>query len=268
MGTPRKPNSWTLRLALLSAAPIVAGCTQLPPHMRQELVQADQAYNKGDIPGATKRLDSILLQYPIAVESAEAYYLRAMCRIKQGRSGDAMADLQQCVKLSSRNDLTGKAWAALGGIQQDMGQWGPAADSYRKALQNLPTTGSPGVTDQVLLRYGICLQRQGKWNEAREPFSTLIKRYPNSPFVEDARRRFSWKHQYFSIQCGAYTRPSQADGQLRKLRSALSEAWLEPEARFGRPMYVVYAGKYGTYAQAEGGLRNARRVTPEAFIVP
>jgi len=236
--------------------------------MKEELVVADRDYAKGDTAAANKRLDSIILQYPIAVESAEAYYLRALCRIKQGKSGDALADLQQCVKLSSRSDLTGKAYAAMGGIQQDMGQWGPAAESYQKALQNLPKPGSPGPTDQVLLRYGMCLQRQGRWDEAREAFSTLINRYPNSPFVEDARRRFSWKHSYFSIQCGAFVRPSQADGLIRKLRSALSEAWIEPEARFGRPMYVVYEGKYGTYAQADGGLRTARHVTPEAFIVP
>jgi tetratricopeptide (TPR) repeat protein len=262
--SPRVRNRRTKLLAVLVVA-AGSGCTQLPPHMRQELTDADREYVQGDLTGATRRLDAIIQQYPIAVETAEAHYLRALCRIKQGRPGDAMADLQQCVKLSQRGELTGKASAALGGLQQDAGQWGLAADSYQKALQNLP---NKPPADEVLLRRGMCLQREGRWNEAREAFSTLINRHPSSAFIEDARRRFSWKFTFFSIQCGAFTRPSQADGLVRKLKSALSEAWVEPEARYGRPMYVVYAGKYGSYAQADAGLRAARKVTPEAFIVP
>ncbi len=254
----RRHAAWILCLGL-------CGCAELPPHMKQELVQADKSYRANDMPAAIKRLDPLLAQFPNTPESAEAYYLRALCRIKLSKATDALADLLECVRLSTRADLTARAYASMGGVQHDLGQYAAAAASFEKALQKLPDQ-SP--TDQVRLRYGICLQRLGKWEEARTAFSTLIRRFPSSPYAEDARRRFSWKHSFFSIQCGAFVGPQQADALVQKLRSAISEGWVEPEARYGRPMYVVYAGKYGTLAEAEAGLRAARRVTPEAFIVP
>ncbi len=233
--------------------------------MRQSIIDADRAYRKHDIDTAIKKSDEVIAQHAGVPETAEAYYVRALCRIDQGRARDAMADLQVCVQLSKRPDLTARAYASLGGIQHDLGQLQAAAGSFQRALQKLPNAPP---ADQVLLRYGICLQRLGQWDDARTQFSTLLSRFPTSPYAEDARRRLNWKNAFFAIQCGAFVKQSQADALIQKLRSAFSESWVDPESRFGRPMYVVYAGKYGTLAEAEAGLRDARRVTPEAFIVP
>lgn len=244
---------------------LLAGCGELPPNMRQAIVDADRAYRKHDIATATKKSDEVIAQFASVPETAEAYYVRALCRIDQGRARDAMADLQTCLQLSKRPDLTARAYASLGGIQHDLGQLQAASVSFQKSLQNLPNAPP---ADQVRLRYGICLQRLGKWDEARTQFSTLLSRFPSSPYAEDARRRLNWNNAFYAIQCGAFVKQNQADALIQKLRSAFSESWVDSESRFGRPMYVVYAGKYGTFAEAEVGLRNARRVTPEAFIVP
>lgn len=244
---------------------LLAGCGELPPNMRQNVVDADKAYRKHDIATATKKSDEVIAQYAGVPETAEAYYVRAMCRIEQGRARDAMADLQACVQISKRPDLTAKAYASLGGIQHDLGNLQAAAASFQKAVQKLPNAPP---ADQVRLRYGICLQRLGMWDEARTQFSALLSKFPTSPYAEDARRRLNWSNPFFAIQCGAFVQRSQADALIQKLRSAFSESWVDPESRFGRPMYVVYAGKYGTFAEADSGLRNARRLTPEAFIVP
>jgi len=259
-------HRWPARTAVVSAVLLfLTGCSELPPDMRQTIADADRAYRGNDIATATKKADEVIAKYASAPETAEAYYVRALCRIEQGRSRYAMADLQTCIQLSKRPDLTAKAYASLGGIQHDLGQLQIAASSFQKSLQNLPNTPP---ADQVRLRYGICLQRLGLWDEARTQFSTLLTRFPSSPYVEDARHRLAWNNPFFSIQCGAFVQQNQAESLTQKLRSALSEAWVEPARRFGRQMYLVYAGKYGTFAEADAGLQYARRVTPEAFIVP
>lgn len=262
--TPRYSTRCAVRLAALTTL-LSAGCAELPPHVRQQVVEADKAYRGNDFRGAESRLEPVLRDFPNHAESAEAYYLRGLCRIREQHVAEAIADLERCVKLSRRAELTGKANAALGGLYHDLGRFGPAADTLTAALKDLP---EKPPADEVRYRLGICLQRQGKWADARSAFSALLHQYPGSRYAEDARRGFSWAHTFFSIQCGAFVNQSQAETLLRKLRSTTSEVWLEPEARFGRPLYVVYAGKYATYAQAQEGQGAVRRVNPGAFVVP
>lgn len=241
------------------------GCTVLPPHVRVQVVEADKSYRNNDYRGAEARLEPVLRDFPNHAESAEAYYIRALARVRMQRIPDAVADLEKAVKLSNRADLTGRANAALGGLYHDQGRYEPAAAALAQALRDLP---EKPPADEVRYRLGVCLQRQGKWADARSAYSTLMHQFPGSRYAEDARRGFSWEHSFFSIQCGAFVNQSQAENLLRKVRSATSEVWVEPEARFGRPLHVVYAGKYATFAQAQDGLGAVRRAVPGAFVVP
>lgn len=233
--------------------------------MRQQLVEANRAYQANDCNAATVKVDDIVRQYPEAAESAEAYYLRSLCRIGQQRTGEAWRDLDKCLQLSKRADLTARASGTLGGLQQDAGQLEAAVRSFEEALRVLPEIPP---TDQIRYRYAMCLQRLGRWEDAQSAFASVIQQYPGSPCAEDARRRFSWKRKFFSVQCGAFVQDGQAAEMVHKLRGSLPEVWKEPEPRFGRPLYVVYAGKYSTFTQAQEGLQLARRLTPGAFVVP
>lgn len=238
---------------------------QLPPHLRVQVVDADRAYRSQDYATARNKLDPIITQYPNAPESAEAFYLMALCDIRQQRYADARGRLARCLSLSKRRDLTARAHAALGNVLFESGSYPEAAAQFSEALRDLPEVPP---ADEVRLRYGICMQRTGKWDEARSAFSAVLHQYPNTSAATEARRRFSWTRNFFSIQCGAFYEASAAEQLVRKLRPLMSETWKEPEARFGRPMFVVYAGKYPTLAEAQEGLRSARRSVPGAFIVP
>lgn len=257
-----------LRSALVSVligAIATTGCTQLPLHARQQLIDADRAYRTNDTAGAIAKLDGVLRDYPNTPESAEAYYIRALCHAKAGRTAEARSDLERCLGLSAREDLSARAAATLGGLEYDAGDYEAAIGTFERALPHLPAAPP---TDLVMHRHGIALQRLGRWKDARAIFASLLESYPSSEVAEDARRRFSWKQQYFSVQCGAFERAASADELIRKLSGTLADAWKEPEARHGRPLYVVYAGQYPRYADAQNGLRQVRKIVPGAFIVP
>jgi tetratricopeptide (TPR) repeat protein len=256
---------WWVVPALYPVILPLGGCSELPPHGRHQLERAHVTYETGDATQACLLLDKFLAEFPSHPESAEGYYMRSLCRIKSGRLRDARSDLERCLSLSVRSDLTARAYAALGGLQHDAGDLDSAAASYERALRDLPERPP---TDQVRHRYGLCLQRLGRWPAARQMFATVIQQYPNSPYVEDARRRFSWSRPYFAIQCGAFVQEKQADEFVGKLRTSVPSARKEPEARLGRPMYVVYAGQYATYAEAQQQLGAIRQKAPGAFIVP
>jgi tetratricopeptide (TPR) repeat protein len=53
----------------------------------------------------------------------------------------------------------------------------------------------PGVTDRALLRLGYALGLQKKWDASRQAYETLVGRFGNSPWVNDARYGAGWALQ-------------------------------------------------------------------------
>ena len=64
----------------LAALGALAGCTHLGPAEKESLIQANQLYSRGELSAACARLDRLIADYDGAVEIAEAYYLRGLCR--------------------------------------------------------------------------------------------------------------------------------------------------------------------------------------------
>jgi tetratricopeptide (TPR) repeat protein len=254
-----------LRVSVGGLLLICLGCTQFPEQARRSIVEGTRAYEGRQYAAAAAALDAVIRDHPAARESAEAYYVRALCRIRQGRPADARSDLDRCLDLSIRPDLTARAWATRGAVEYDAGAWDRAAEMFEKALRDLP---EQPPTDQVRYRCGTALQRLGRWDDARAMYAALLHHYPDSPHASEARRRFSWNRAYFAIQCGAFANESQADALLGKIRSVLPDTRRESEARMNRPMFLVYAGRYPTYVEAERGLPQVRKHVPGAFIVP
>ncbi len=254
-----------LRVSVLALLLTGVGCTQFPEPARRSIIEGTRAYEGRQYAAAAVTLDAVIRDHPTAPESAEAFYVLALCRIRQGRLADARSDLDRCLDLSVRPDLTARAWATRGAVEYDAGAWDRAAEMYEKALRDLPERPP---TDLVRYRCGTALQRLGRWDDARGMYAALLHHYPDSPHAADARRRFSWNRSYFAIQCGAFASESQADALLGKIRSVLPDTRRESEARFDRPMFLVYAGRYPTYAEAERGLPQVRKHVPGAFIVP
>lgn len=242
-----------------------AGCATFSQQARDKLIVADTAYRKGDYRAAETQLNSVITEFPSASESAEAYYIRGLCHAHALRAAAAESDFRRCLSLSKRPDLTARAEASLGHLFFDAANFPEAAQHYAISLPAL--AGDPGAA-HVHLRYGICLQRLGKWDDAREQFSTVLHRYAGSRQSEEARRRFAWTQKAFSIQCGVFQQPAQADALLKKLKAAGQAPRRVVEARGNVPVHVVYVGAYPTYAQAQTSLATVRRSVSDALIVP
>src|SRR5262249_4093929 len=100
----RSANVMCRKNAALVGLLVVAGCGTLPGPMRERLVAANKQYESGNYPAARGELDAILKDYPKAVESAEAYYLRALCEARAQETEPATKDLDRCLQLSRRPD--------------------------------------------------------------------------------------------------------------------------------------------------------------------
>ena len=222
-------------------------------------------YRQGLFPEAEQAATHVIDTEGGRPGAAEGYYIRACARSQVGRQDEARDDYERAVLLSKRNDLTARARAALGTLAADSGRYQGACEHFEKAVDQLP---SRPPLDEILYRYGLSLQRVGRWREGRRVLGQILLKFRGRPVEEAARRLFSWPDDFFAIQFGAFRRRSNAESLAGELRQAGWDASVRTEIRSGHGAYLVRGGRYETYAEARQALDRARVIEPEAFVVP
>jgi tetratricopeptide (TPR) repeat protein len=241
-----------------------AGCTELASEGKHMLLSAKQQYDRGRYADANRQATAFLASYQERPESAEALYVRALARIQQQQIDLARADLHQALTRSKRDDLTANSHTQLALIAYHKGHWAAAANHFGLALERYDT--GPAL-DEIVYRYGVALQRVGRWNEAGRQFAKIVRDYRGSPFQIDAQRKLAWSSQYFSIQTGAFSDRGFAKREERTLREQGLDARTIPD-RSGGSLWKVHVGKFATYDGAQSTLSSLRPIRSEAFIIP
>lgn len=244
---------------------LICGCTELPGSAVKELNDAEADYRARRYDAAVSRLDKILCDYPEQKGCEDAYYLRALCRAGQSQKSAALSDALACIKYSRQPVLTAKAQATAGVILYETGRTSEAIPHLGAALRGLP--GAPPA-DLLRYQYAVCLQRQGRWGEARTEFSAVCTRYPQSTVAEFARRAGEWPHEFFSIQCGTFRDGASAARMKETLTKAGLPARAEIRKLGGESLHTVYVGQYAKYEQAQGAVAGVQRKASGAMVVP
>lgn len=247
------------------AVPMLPGCVNLPASAMNTLVEARSLYETGQFGASKAKTDAVIRTYPLVSQTAEAYYLRALCHVELGSKSQANEDAQRCLTLSKDETLTARAHAMVGAILFEGGRFEAAAKHYAKALTRLPEEPE---NDLVHYNYGICLQRCRAWKAARARFAAVFQRYPGSSLAGRARRAHAWKHEFFSIQCGAFRERAKAQSMADALRRTRITARIEPNNTAGETLFSVLVGKYPTHDGARAALASIRRHAGGAFVVP
>ncbi len=255
-------RAW-LCVVLLSLT--AAGCAELPASARQTLTDARQDYASHDYRSARVKLDGIIAAYPSRPETANAFYLRALCRVGQSNKAAAGEDIQRCISVSSDRKLTAKAHAMAAALLFEAGNTDAATSHYEQALKALPDEPN---NDLVHYRYGLCLQRRGSWKNAKVQFATVFQRYPDGPLADHAKRLFDWPHPYFSIQCDSFRDRRKANARAHALNQVGLRARVEARPLAGETLYAVLVGQYRTYDEAQSGLLRVTRHADGAFVIP
>lgn len=92
-----------------------------------------------------------------------------------------------------------------------------ALELFRSLLDGYPDSR---LAPEALYWSGTCLERLGRQDEARRAFEQLQRRYPDSPWCQDAQRRAAWTTAQAAPQARFRVRladGSQEEGQLRGL---------------------------------------------------
>lgn len=234
---------------------------------RQQLADGAHAYNTARHERANTILTQFIKEHGEAPEAGEAHYIRGLALLKLNRRTEARRDLQMAAEKSPRRDVRVRALAALGVMAYDDDDWATAVKYYKDAI---PWASDLQEYDDHLLRYGICLQRLGNWEESAYEFARVVDGYPKGSAAKTARIMLGWNHPYFTVQCHALTNADAADKEVSRLRAAGLDATKELDTRDKRALYLVQVGKYRTYDEAQQALVRVKRIgnVPNARIVP
>lgn len=246
-------------------AGVLLGCQGVPPGGREMLARANTAYARGDYAAGDASAGEFLRRFASSVGAGEAYYLRGLCRVRLGQHDAARADFTAGAAAADRPELKAYCQAMLANLAYDRGEIDAALAEYAASVPYLPARPP---TDEILFRYGVCLQRAGRWDQARHVFSRLLDAFATSLEADAARCRFAWRHDYFAIECGAFRRVDEANHAGERLRGLGLDASVEFVRLDGQAAWRVLSGRYPTYNDAAGDLSRVRAIEPRARIVP
>jgi tetratricopeptide (TPR) repeat protein len=249
-------------LILLSvAAGVVVGCGPAPETHPGAAVLRDAraAYEAGRDAEAIDRAETFLLLVGDAPESAEALYLRALARLRQGERDQAEQDLRLAAERTWRADLAGRAHLALSRIAEQRGDPDAALASAEAAVDRLDPAAPPA--DEALYRLGRLRQRAGRFAQADLPLDRLLHLHPDSPLAPLARRRI--RAVAWAVAAGGF--PGDDPRQQLRLRQLRRRAEglqlptrVEPVRRRGQPRLQLLVGRFETHQAAAERLDDIR----------
>jgi tetratricopeptide (TPR) repeat protein len=245
---------------------VAPGCTRLPASAVRQIGEAHRAYQAGRYAQAQRLVTPVIAKHGDKPDVAEALYVRGLSRLKTGQTVTARADFESALGVADRDELIALLHAQLGNLDYEAGQYQGAIAHFRDA-QRLGLPSRP-PSDRVLARYADSLQRVGRFREAKTVHARLLVRFPHGQAATQVRQQGTWAKDYYTIQCGVYSKPESA----RRAAADLGEKGLDASAwredRNGAVRHVVRTGRYRTHAEATRALAAVRRVVPDAFIVP
>ncbi|HEV7406488.1 MAG TPA: tetratricopeptide repeat protein [Chthoniobacteraceae bacterium] len=183
---------------ILATAPDSAVAAQA----RSELAELYSKHEKND--EAVDLLMDALEKSP-ATEVPERIRLGlAAAHLARKNPKQALACVQPIVaNAASPNAAEARAIAAEALMQQQ--DWPKAIEQLVPFRDDQKLRSIANVSDRALLRLGHALAQAGQWDASRQTMEAVVQRYPQSPWVDEARYGIGWAWQNQKNFDGAVT---------------------------------------------------------------
>jgi TolA-binding protein len=173
---------------------LIADFPELPlaTEARFELAELKTAQNEPD--AAIKLLTEALDKEPVA-DLADKIRLRlGACYAAKKDAKSALAQFD-AVAQNPKSPLIAQAQYRAGECLLDLGDFAKAADRLAVFRDQPPFQNVPGLTDRALLRLGHAYEIVKQWDKSRQAHEQLVSRFPQSPWVNEARYGIGWAWQ-------------------------------------------------------------------------
>ncbi|NQT95807.1 MAG: SPOR domain-containing protein [Candidatus Omnitrophica bacterium] len=123
------------------------------------------------------------------------------------------------------------------------------AEEYYKRL--LMTSKGIDYASIAYFKLGKAQQKQGKFKEARSNFSKVVRDYPLSLEVNEAKECLKASAQFFSVQVGVFSKRENAKRLADTLTSKGYDPYIEKIYNNDKLAYRVKAGTFSSRGRAQ-----------------
>jgi tetratricopeptide (TPR) repeat protein len=128
-------------------------------------------------------------------ELADQIQLRlGACKLGKGETKEGLTHFQILLD-NPKCPLLPQATAYAGECLMRLGEWGEAIKLLVKFRDHGPFQNLPGVSDRALVRLGQAYAQLQQWDPSRQANEVAMGRFPNSPWVNEARYGAGWAWQ-------------------------------------------------------------------------
>jgi predicted negative regulator of RcsB-dependent stress response len=138
-----------------------------------------------------KALDMFRKAYDNRKSPTSLFYIAA-CYYELGKYDDALSTLKDFTQRYSNKDrFIPLVYQKIAMVYIKKGD----VDSAKKALDTLSNLNVDIFKDFALMEYGRLLEKEGKLDEAKKKYKELTTRFPDSPFIDEAKAKLSEKKE-------------------------------------------------------------------------
>ena len=173
---------------LIAAAPASSVATQA----RSELAEIFSA--RGETDSSTELLTDSLEKAPAGDISPRLRLGLAAANLARKNPVQALANLQPLLATPDSPDgMEARAIVGEALIQQQ--NWPKAIEQLLPFRDDGKLHNIAGVSDRAVLRLAFAYTQSSQWDPARQTLEVLVQRYPQSPWIDEARYAIGWVWQ-------------------------------------------------------------------------
>jgi len=191
----------------------------------------------------------------------QGHYLMGLSFLKLGDIEEAKKNLTFAIKNYPNSLLKAELFLTVADSYY-LGKEFTKAEKYYKKM--LMTSKGVDYSSLAYLRLGKSLQKQGRFKEAHSNFSKIIRDYPFSLEVSEAKASLRKKVESFSVQVGVFAKKENAQRIATSLKSKGYDAYTEKTYEKDR---LIYRVKAGTFSSRERAKLLADKLKNEGFSV-
>jgi TolA-binding protein len=173
---------------------LLTGFSDLPLALDGRFELAELLSERAEYPEALKLLGDALEKEP-RDELAEKIRLRlGECQAAKGDFKEALG-LFEGVANNIKSPLSGQGHYQAAECLLKAKDYPKAAAHLVLFRDNPQYQNQPGLSDRALLRLGHVFALQNQWDPSRQAMEVLTQRFPNSPWIHEARYGMGWAQQ-------------------------------------------------------------------------
>ncbi len=214
--------------------------------------------------------------YPADKQAGEVRFWLATCYV-------LLNDIDKGMKLfeevAASSDKVRKTWAKLA-IAECLIKLGRPSEAETLLKKMAGTVAAEDLGNLIYFHLGECYEKQKKVEQAAGAYRRVVRDYPSSFEMEEAKRRLELlrlenpravgESLIYAVQVGAFSREDNALALAEKLKTKGYPAYAVAEKvrAGGVTLYRVRVGKYKARAEAESQARllNARENMPGMVV--